>query len=107
MIGLGRYGDSINVDGHIIGIFNLIKMLKKGGILYISFPIGTSDEVHFNAHRIFHPKSILEYQEVREKLELINFDYVDDKGDLHLQVSVDSVDSKLKYGCGIYTFKRF
>ena len=104
--GLGRYGDSIDIEGHIKGISNLIKMIIKGGTLYISFPIGASDEVHFNAHRVFHPKSIFSYQEVKEKLELINFDYVDDKGDLHLQASVDSVDRKLKYGCGIYTFKR-
>ena len=50
------YGPS---GGHIKGISNLVSMLEKNGILYISFPIGKTDEVHFNAHRVFHTKSIL------------------------------------------------
>jgi predicted SAM-dependent methyltransferase len=56
--GLGRYGDDINPVGHIKGFNNIIRMLKPDGRLYISFPIGKKNEVHFNAHRIFHPKYI-------------------------------------------------
>ena len=56
--GLGRYGDPINPQGHIIAFTNLIYMLKEKGILYLSFPIGSSDQVIFNAHRIFHPQSV-------------------------------------------------
>ena len=60
--GLGRYSDQIDINGHIKGINNLLKMLKNNGTLYISFPIGRSDAVHFNAHRIFHPKTILNFK---------------------------------------------
>ena len=104
--GLGRYNDPIDINGHIKGISNLVSMLEKNGILYISFPIGKKDEVHFNAHRVFHPKSILKHHCIRSYMELIRFDYVDDKGDLYLNSNVDSTLAKLDYGCGIYTFKK-
>jgi len=57
--GLGRYGDSINYDGWKIGLKNISSYVKKNGDLYISVPIGNTQAVYFNAHRIFHPKTIL------------------------------------------------
>tara|TARA_B100000242_G_scaffold285275_1_gene249544 strand:+ start:1061 stop:1738 length:678 start_codon:yes stop_codon:yes gene_type:complete len=104
--GLGRYGDQMDINGHFKGITNLVSLIKSKGVLYISFPIGKKDEVHFNAHRVFHPKTILKNQSIKENMELLRFDYVDDNGDLHLQKSIDSAIGKLKYGCGIYTFKK-
>ncbi len=104
--GLGRYNDPIDIDGHIKGICNLVSMLEKNGILYISFPIGKTDEVHFNAHRVFHPKSILKNHIIKSQMELIRFDYVDDLGDLHLNCKIESTLGKLNYGCGIYTLKK-
>lgn len=103
--GLGRYGDPINPQGHLTGFSNLLKMLKPGGTLYISFPIGTADQVHFNAHRIFKPDSILSWQQ-ETHLELLNFSYVDDAGKLHKEVGIDSVPVNTQYGCGIYTFRK-
>jgi hypothetical protein len=104
--GLGRYTDPIDVDGHVKGINNLVNLVKIGGRLYISFPIGKQDEVHFNAHRVFHPKSILALESIADNMNLVRFDYVDDNGDLHLNTSVDSAVGKTKHGCGIYTFVR-
>tara|TARA_B110000027_G_scaffold85754_1_gene90989 strand:- start:915 stop:1691 length:777 start_codon:yes stop_codon:yes gene_type:complete len=102
--GLGRYTDLIDVDGHNKGIANLISLVSKNGRLYISFPIGQNDEVHFNAHRVFHVESIFKHQDIKEKMELVRFDYVDDDGDLHADVNVQNVNTNIKYGCGIYTF---
>ena len=104
--GLGRYNDRIDIDGHVKGISNLVSMLEKNGILYISFPIGKTDEVHFNAHRVFHPKSILKNHIIKSQMKLIRFDYVDDLGDLHLNSNLESTLGKLNYGCGIYTLKK-
>ena len=100
--GLGRYGDPVNPNGHLIGFLNLHKMLKHGGNLYISFPIGTSS-VYFNAHRVFDPREILKWSEGLFSLE--RFDYVDDRGDLHQNQSLENAPS-LNYGCGIYTMKK-
>jgi len=50
--GLGRYGDRIDPNGHLKGIDNLYRILKPGGTLYISAPIGPQ-RIEFNAHRVF------------------------------------------------------
>lgn len=102
--GLGRYSDPINPNGHETGIENLIRMLKKGGALYISFPISKKTSVHFNAHRLFHPLWILDLSLVRAKLELVEFSYVDDIGNLHVNVDPESIEDIPYYGCGIYHF---
>tara|TARA_B100001093_G_C26838731_1_gene1019547 strand:+ start:479 stop:1270 length:792 start_codon:yes stop_codon:yes gene_type:complete len=104
--GMGRYGDKIDVEGHIKGINNLVNLVREGGVLYISFPIGIADQVHFNAHRVFHPHTILSVNSIAQEMVLIRFDYVDDNGDLHQDVSIDDLIDTVRYGCGIYTFKK-
>jgi len=102
--GLGRYNDSISVDGHNKGITNLVDLVDQGGRMYISFPIGKTDEVHFNAHRVFHPATILKHPSIEKSMRLIRFDFVDDNGDLHLSTSIENVNTS--FGCGIYTFEK-
>jgi hypothetical protein len=106
--GLGRYGDQVDPRGHLEGFQNLLKILLPGGKLYISFPIGSENQVHFNAHRIFHPEDILSWPTGDAEIQLIAFDYVDDDGRLHRDAmskgKVPLLD--LRYGCGIYTFQR-
>lgn len=104
--GLGRYGDPIDPDGHKKGFINLLRMLKPNGTLYISFPIGKINAVHFNAHRVFHPKDIFAWSDQGIKPDLIRFDYVDDEGSLHQNVDLKLKDLDVEYGCGIYTFRK-
>jgi SAM-dependent methyltransferase len=104
--GLGRYGDPVDPNGHLKGFNNIIRMLRPGGTLYLSFPIGRSNEVHFNAHRVFHPRDVFGWAEDRNCLKLRRFDFVDDRGDLHNDVDVRSIDIDVSFGCGIYTFDR-
>jgi hypothetical protein len=59
--GLGRYEDPVDPKGYIKGFNNIIRMLKQDGTLFISFPIGKDNEVHFNAHRVFHPNDIFNW----------------------------------------------
>lgn len=102
--GLGRYGDPLDPKGHLRGFKNLVEAVESGGTLYVSFPIGATERVEFNAHRVFHPESILNWPG-SESLELKDFAYVDDAGDLHPTSTIQaSVDANLAYGCGIYTF---
>jgi len=104
--GLGRYTDPIDIDGHNKGITNLVNLVSYGGRLYISFPIGEKDEVHFNAHRVFNPNTIFQHPSIKKYMKLVRFDYVDDDGDLHLNSNVSDVKPEIKFGCGIYTFKK-
>lgn len=100
--GLGRYGDPVNPNGHLSGFNNLVKMVKPGGRLYISFPIG-ENAVHFNAHRVFDPLEILKWS--KDVLTLERFDYVDDQGELHQNQTLQNVPN-LTYGCGIYSLRK-
>ncbi len=55
--GLGRYGDPIDPDGHLKGLNQLKRMIKQGGMLYLSTPIGPQ-RVEFNAHRVTAPSTL-------------------------------------------------
>ncbi|MDB5798483.1 MAG: hypothetical protein JWP36_2385 [Paucimonas sp.] len=57
--GLGRYGDPINPQGYVLGLQNFARILKKGGTLYLSVPVGR-ERVEFNAHRVFDPVSLVD-----------------------------------------------
>lgn len=104
--GLGRYGDPIDPEGHLKGVLNIVRMVEKDGTLYISFPIGFNDAVHFNAHRVFHPMSIFGWEGVKDVLELQRFDWVDATGEINMNAKVEDAVDAVKYGCGIYTFKK-
>jgi len=103
--GLGRYTDPIDPDGYSKGFSNILKMVGTDGMLYISFPIGQSNEVHFNAHRVFHPLDIFKWTGC-DTLKLERFDYVDDAGQLHQNVDIYENSVDVKYGCGIYSFRK-
>jgi hypothetical protein len=103
--GLGRYGDPVDPDGYQKGFTNLVAMLEVGGTLYMSFPIGRQNEVHFNAHRVFHPRDILSWH-ASSALKLLRFDYVDDAGNLHQNIDLLDKEINVNLGCGIYTFKK-
>jgi len=104
--GLGRYGDPIDPTGHLKGFNNILRMLKPNGTLYISFPIGKQNEIHFNAHRVFQPMDILGWANDHHKIELERFDYVDDSGDLNRNIDLYSSHIDVTYGCGIFTIKK-
>lgn len=56
--GLGRYGDPLDSAGHLKGLKNLSKMLRFGGTLYLSCPVG-AERVEFNANRILDPVDLI------------------------------------------------
>ena len=101
-VGLGRYGDPIDPLGHRRAFSNLVNLLAPGGIFYFAAPVGLG-KVMFNAHRVFDPITVPQWE--ANRLELERFDHVDDAGVLHLN-SEPSEAEALEYGCGIYTFKR-
>jgi len=105
--GLGRYGDPIDFEGHIKGLNTLHAIVKPGGTLYLSCPIGPQ-RIEFNAHRVFdvsYLKSLFE-----GKFKLLNFSYVDDQGDLHenIDISQKRINQNFgcRYGCGIFELRK-
>jgi SAM-dependent methyltransferase len=99
--GLGRYGDTVDYEGHLKGLDNLKAVLAPGGTLYLSVPIGPQ-RIEFNAHRVFSLGYLLS---LVADLRVDAFSYVDDHGDLHENVplAADAVANSFgcNYGCGI------
>ena len=52
--GLGRYGDPLNPDGDIEAMGKVLSILKPGGLLFLTVPVGP-DVVVFNLHRRYGP----------------------------------------------------
>ena len=102
--GLGRYNGPIDINRHKKGIDNLVSMLMQGGRLYISTIIGIQNETHFNAHRIFHPRWMLDHPSIAGNMKLIRFNFFNDKSGLHLNDTINSVIRH--YNCGIYNFEK-
>lgn len=53
-VGLGRYGDPLDPRGDIELAQNLRKLVRRGGIVLMSFPVGVGCVV-YNLHRIYTP----------------------------------------------------
>ncbi|MEZ6065208.1 MAG: DUF268 domain-containing protein [Planctomycetaceae bacterium] len=102
--GLGRYGDPLDFDGHIKGLRNLHRMLRTGGKLYLSTPIGRQQRIEFNAHRVFSIPYLLTL--LAERFQIDSFAYVGDDGQLRRDVDVHAGEARetfgLTYGCGIF-----
>ncbi|MBD3213039.1 MAG: DUF268 domain-containing protein [Candidatus Lokiarchaeota archaeon] len=105
--GLGRYGDTVDIDGYLPAIDNFHKLLQKDGILYLSVPIG-SPKIEFNAHRIFSIKEML--RAVNGKFNLLSFSFINDKGRLNKHVRIDSErignNCDCNCGCGIFELEK-
>ena len=105
--GLGRYGDPVDHDGYLKGFANLARMVRPGGRLYFSVPIGPQ-RIEFNAHRVFAVATLLEMAAADFTVD--RFSYVDDDGDLHedsaLEAAAVQRNFGCRYGCGILELRR-
>jgi hypothetical protein len=94
--GLGRYGDTLNYNGHLIGLDNLYFILKKQGKLYLSVPTGVPQRIEFHAHRIFSIKYLLKQFEGKYRIDNVSF--VDDEGNLHEDITLTEEDIENNFG---------
>lgn len=76
--GLGRYGDSIDLDAVERGISNLSWLLSPNGTMYLATPIGR-DRVEFNANYVFSPFKIISMAS-KVGLNLIDMHTIDSNG---------------------------
>lgn len=107
--GLGRYGDPVDYRGYEKGFDSLVRMTKRGGRIYFSVPISKDQRFEFNAHRVFRIGYLLQLF-AGHRLAVENFAYVDDRGELHVDVDWTSPAAGgtfgLKYGCGIFALRK-
>jgi hypothetical protein len=101
--GLGRYGDPLDLDGWKKGLSNLAKIVRVGGYLYLSVPIGNEQCIEFNAQRIFAPTTVVAAGRACG-LEMIEFSYINDSGDFVERTDPQGI--RCEFGCGCYLFQR-
>jgi hypothetical protein len=105
--GLGRYGDRLDYNGHLLGWENIYKMLTKGGKFYFSVPIG-EQRIEFDAHRVFSIEYLLNL--LVGKYAIDSFSYVNDSGDLITDAELKEASIKnnfsCHYGCGIFELSK-
>lgn len=100
-IGLGRYGDDIDIDGMVKAASELTRVLAKGGMLLVAFPVGKENKISFNAHRICTPEYSLS---LFESLVLEDEKYVlRDK--LISRSEFEKLGRPYSYGCYKFTKK--
>jgi len=100
-IGLGRYGDAIDPDGWRKAIDQFKRVLKPGGYLYLSVPIGRQ-RLCFNAHRVFYPRTIVD---ACAPLRLVSFSAVTDADRMVATPTLDEFDHA-SFSCGLFEFQK-
>lgn len=103
-IGLGRYGDPIDPNGSRLAFLKICKMVKPGGLIYLSVPISLENRVEFNAHRFFKVGELLQW--CPPNIKLTRFDYVDNENNLYMNMDVSKLEFPNKIALGIYTFQK-
>lgn len=105
--GLGRYGDPINPQGYRLGLENMAKLLRDGGVFYLSTPIGL-ERVEFNASWVFDPRELVKIARAHG-LQLsaltvfrhkIGIQELDPRDDVLAQLAEE------QYNLGIFTFHK-
>jgi len=106
-IGLGRYGDAIDPDGWLTALDNLLAMLKPGGVLYLSAPIGEGS-IEFDAHRLFSLPDLRQAIADRASVSTIAVIGDDDRfmseTDCHAYITLGQ--NRMNYGCAIVTARK-
>lgn len=106
--GLGRYGDTLDVNGHKKGLINISKILKPGGLFYLSVPFSNRQRIEFNAHRIFKIPYLLEL--LNPLFDICSVSYIDDTGSLKEDVDIKTPEFLESFncdnGCVIFILKK-
>ena len=100
--GLGRYGDPLDIEGHVKGLINISKLVSSSGYLYISFPIG-APATQFNQQRIIHPTWPIQ---ILKEFKLERFIVIPWRGSPALDTRPDEVDITIQGQAGLYEFRR-
>jgi hypothetical protein len=94
--GLGRYGDTIDPNGHLQGLARLKSMVKPRGMFYLSTPIGP-ERVEFNAHRVFAATTFRDW--FNDGWTIERSAVIDDDCSVRTNIDWNSADVAGHFGC--------
>lgn len=96
-IGLGRYGDPLDVYGSEKAITEIQRVVSAGGIILISVPVDDDNKIYFNANRAFTREYIIrQFSECK----LLEEKYIYGKE------LVNEYDKSKGFGTGLYMFTK-
>jgi SAM-dependent methyltransferase len=101
-IGLGRYGDPVDPEGHLKAATEIQRVLVPGGLLVLSTVLG-QERLCFDAHRIFDPETVYS---MFNGMTIETFCLIDDKGDKVIESATFEAAKACSYGCGIFVLKK-
>lgn len=101
-IGLGRYGDTVDPEGHLKAAAELARVLAPGGRMLLGTPVG-EQRLCFDAHRIFDPETVTT---AFAALRLTEFHLVPDDGSRIVRDATFAAARACRYGCGLFLFER-
>jgi SAM-dependent methyltransferase len=103
-IGLGRYGDPMDVDGDKKAMIELARVLAPDGNLLFVVPIGDA-RIEFNAHRVYAYQTIIDNF---SGLTLKEFSLIpDDFGQIgYITNPTIDIINKQHWGCGCFLFTK-
>jgi SAM-dependent methyltransferase len=101
-IGLGRYGDPVDPNGHERAAAELARTVAPGGTLLVGTPVGR-ERLCFDAHRVFDPDTVTA---MFGDLELASFWLIPDSGDRVIADATPEQGRSCEFGCGLYRFIR-
>jgi SAM-dependent methyltransferase len=101
-VGLGRYGDPIDPEGHVRAAAELARVLQPGGTLLFGTPVGR-ERVCFDAHRVFNPETVVQ---LFSGLRLAEFSLIDDVGRWRSEGASFADAQACSYGCGLFRFEK-
>ena len=80
----------------------MVRVLKPKGLLYLAVPIANRDVLHFNAHRVFNPITI-----INQVLgaELLEFRYIKNMNISKPIIELAKEDYG-EYSCGLFIFRK-
>jgi hypothetical protein len=105
-VGLGRYGDRIDLRGDVKALENLAKMLIPDGTLYLSVPFGV-ERIEYNAHRIFGLPTICRL--IEPLFEAMEFSVVNDEGELQVSADLNTFSrqpDRYRYALAIFELRK-
>jgi len=103
-IGLGRYGDSLNIKGDEQAFKELKRVTALNGKLYIVLPVGNINKICFNAHRIYTYDLIMSY--FLDDFDLSNSALVCNRANEFVLNPSRDVFYQQFYGCGCFEFTK-